>query len=141
MLSAVAENGDAICYATLELQTDEDVVRVAATQRTDATKVAAGRRMVAVLQRLAFVACFDERLALGGHGPSSAAVLFGSGLGVGPTQVFFDVDALWAESTIEACGRSAALLQLTSLNVIRRAGAQGWLWRDAQEDLAVGAAA
>eukprot|EP01052_Picozoa_sp_SAG31_P025000 SAG31_NODE_2164_length_6283_cov_2.762451_7_plen_274_part_00 len=105
--------------------------------RTEAATAREFGRIVAPLQRVAFVACFKRHLALrpvGVAAATSAHELFGDSLHLMPTQVLFDVDAIQhGKPVYETCARGPALVETPAMEVVVRAYTQGWQWRNAQE--------
>ena len=115
VLAAVAQNGYALEYAAPELQTIGRAALLA-----DATKVRAGGRLVAALQRLAAAAGFadDGHFALTSGGLHSQDLLASCLAGV-PADLF------------ELVHQSLAMHEVPALGLIGRASEHGWAWRSA----------
>ena len=112
--------------------------------RTEAARVQAGGKLVAPLQRLAFVACFKPHLTLRtvhDAAATSAHELFGDSLRLMPSEVLFDFDAIihaqHGKPLLDAASaRGSALFEMPAVELVARACAQGWQWRDGQEEAA-----
>ena len=115
--------------------------------RTEAARVQAGGKLVAPLQRLAFVACFKPHLTLRtvhDAAATSAHELFGDSLRLMPSEVLFDFDAIihaqHGKPLLDAASaRGSALFEMPAVELVARACAQGWQWRDGQEEAAADA--